>query len=44
MKRLFAGTIVVLVIASLAGCGSDEPDSSAAEKTTLTVYAASSWT
>ena len=44
MKRLFAGTIAALVIVSLAGCGSDEPESSAAEKTTLTVYAASSLT
>lgn len=44
MKRLLAGSIAALVIASSAGCGSYETESSAAEKTTLTVYAASSLT
>ena len=47
MKRLFTSTIAVaLVLASLAGCGSDDSttDDSAAEETTLTVYAASSLT
>ena len=44
MKRLFTGTIAAMVLAALAGCGSDEPDDSAAEETTLTVYAASSLT
>ena len=45
MKRLFTGTIAALVLASVAGCGSDDSgDDSAAEETTLTVYAASSLT
>ena len=44
MKRLFTGTVAALVLAALAGCGPDEPDDSAAEETTLTVYAAASLT
>lgn len=42
MKRTFSSSLAVLLLAAVAGCGSDDPDESAAEETTLTVYAAAS--
>lgn len=44
MRRLFTSTMAALVVAAVAGCGSDDTDGSGAEDTTLTVYAASSLT